>query len=35
MNPYINILWLGSFVLIVGFTVAFVRRVRRRWQDNS
>jgi len=35
MNPYINILWLGSVVMIAGFTVAFSRRARRRLQDNS
>jgi len=35
MNPYINILWLGSVVMIAGFAVAFIRRARRRWQDNS
>ena len=35
MNPYINILWLGAVVMIAGFTVAFTRRARRRWQGNS
>jgi cytochrome c-type biogenesis protein CcmF len=35
MNPYINILWFGSVVMIAGFTVAFVRRARRRWLENS
>ena len=35
MNPYINILWLGSIVTVAGLTIAFVRRARRRWQDNS
>lgn len=27
-KPYINVLWLGTFVLILGFGVAIVRRVR-------
>ncbi|MCX6306369.1 MAG: cytochrome c biogenesis protein CcsA [Bacteroidetes bacterium] len=35
MNPYINILWLGSVVMTLGFAIAFVRRARRRWQGNS
>ena len=35
MNPYINILWLGSVVMIVGFGIAFVRRARNRWRTNS
>jgi cytochrome c biogenesis factor len=35
MNPYINVLWLGSIVMILGFAIAFVKRVRRRWQGNS
>jgi cytochrome c biogenesis factor len=35
MNPYINILWLGSFIMIGGFSVAFIRRARRRWLENS
>jgi len=35
LNPYINVLWLGSIVMTMGFAIAFVRRVRRRWQGNS
>ena len=35
MNPYINILWLGSIVLTVGFAIAFFRRARHRWRSNS
>jgi len=35
MNPYINILWLGSVVMIVGFGIAFIRRARNRWRTNS
>ena len=35
MNPYINVLWFGSVVMIVGFAVAFVRRARRRWLGNA
>ncbi|MEI7499703.1 MAG: cytochrome c biogenesis protein CcsA [Bacteroidota bacterium] len=35
MNPYINILWLGSVILIAGFSFAFVRRIRHRWLGNS
>ena len=27
-KPFINILWLGTFILVAGFTVAIVRRVR-------
>jgi cytochrome c-type biogenesis protein CcmF len=27
-KPFINVLWLGTFVLMTGFAVAFVRRVR-------
>lgn len=35
MNPYINILWLGSYVMIAGFAIAFFIRARRRWRENS
>ncbi len=35
MNPYINILWLGSVVITVGFAIAFTRRARKRWLGNS
>ena len=35
MNPYINILWLGSVVMTVGFAIAFFRRARHRWRTNS
>ncbi|MFZ4523077.1 MAG: cytochrome c biogenesis protein CcsA [Bacteroidales bacterium] len=35
MNPYINVLWLGSVVMTFGFAFAFVRRARKRWQGNS
>jgi len=34
MNPYINVLWLGSVIMIVGFVIAFVRRARKRWLGN-
>lgn len=27
-KPYINILWIGTFVLMIGFGIAFVRRAR-------
>lgn len=27
-KPYINLLWLGTFVLVAGFLVAMVRRIR-------
>jgi cytochrome c-type biogenesis protein CcmF len=27
-KPYINLLWIGTFVLLVGFSVAMTRRVR-------
>jgi cytochrome c-type biogenesis protein CcmF len=30
MNPYINVLWLGAVVMVVGFAYAFWRRARRR-----
>lgn len=29
-NPYINILWLGSVIMLTGFALAFVRRSRGR-----
>jgi cytochrome c-type biogenesis protein CcmF len=35
MNPYINVLWLGSVVMIAGFGIAFVRRARKRWLGTS
>jgi cytochrome c-type biogenesis protein CcmF len=35
MNPYINILWLGSLVMTIGFAIAFVRRARKRWLGNT
>jgi cytochrome c-type biogenesis protein CcmF len=35
MNPYINVLWLGSYVMIAGFAIAFFIRARRRWRENS
>ncbi len=35
MNPYINILWLGSIVMIAGFGYSFVKRARRRWISNT
>jgi cytochrome c-type biogenesis protein CcmF len=35
MNPYINILWLGSYVMIAGLAIAFFIRARRRWRENS
>jgi cytochrome c-type biogenesis protein CcmF len=31
MNPYINIMWTGCFLMMGGFAWAFFRRVRRRW----
>ncbi len=34
-NPYINILWIGSVVMIAGFAIAFTRRARKRWQGIS
>lgn len=34
MNPYINVLWLGSIVMTVGFAIAFARRAHRRWLGN-
>ncbi|MDP1622060.1 MAG: cytochrome c biogenesis protein CcsA [Bacteroidales bacterium] len=35
LNPYINVLWLGSVLLVVGLGIAFVRRARKRWLGNS
>jgi cytochrome c-type biogenesis protein CcmF len=35
MNPYINVLWLGSVLMTTGFAVAFVKRARKRWLGNS
>lgn len=35
MNPFINVLWLGCFVMIAGLSWAFWRRARRRWISNS
>ncbi|MEI7661511.1 MAG: cytochrome c biogenesis protein CcsA [Bacteroidota bacterium] len=35
MNPYINILWLGSIVMTIGFAIAFIKRARHRWRSNS
>jgi len=35
MNPFINVLWFGSVVMIVGFAIAFIRRARKRWLGNS
>jgi cytochrome c-type biogenesis protein CcmF len=35
MNPYINVLWLGSVVMVLGLAIAFVRRARKRWLGNS
>jgi len=27
-KPYVNILWIGTLVLMVGFSIAMFRRVR-------
>jgi cytochrome c-type biogenesis protein CcmF len=35
MNPYINVLWFGSLVMVLGFGYAFLRRARRRWFSNT
>lgn len=35
MNPYINVLWLGSIVMIAGFGYSFIKRARRRWISNT
>lgn len=35
MNPYINVLWLGSVMMTVGFAIAFYRRVRKRWLGST
>ncbi len=34
MNPYINILWAGAIIMTIGFSYAFVRRIRRRMANN-
>lgn len=31
MNPYINVLWAGGILMMVGLGWAFFRRARRRW----
>jgi cytochrome c-type biogenesis protein CcmF len=35
LNPYINVLWFGSVVMVSGFVYAFWRRARRRWISNT
>jgi len=35
MNPNINMLWLGALVMTAGFSIAFVRRARKRWLRNA
>ena len=35
MNPYINILWAGSVIMLAGFVIAFVRRTQKRWHGIS
>ncbi len=30
MNPYINVLWLGSVIMLTGFIMAFIRRSKGR-----
>jgi cytochrome c-type biogenesis protein CcmF len=27
-KPLINVLWIGTFVLVIGFTMAIIRRYR-------
>ncbi len=34
MNPYINVLWLGSVIMVAGFGIAFFRRARRGWYSH-
>ncbi|MGA3014822.1 MAG: cytochrome c biogenesis protein CcsA [Bacteroidales bacterium] len=34
-NPYINVLWSGAVLMIIGFSLAFVRRYRKRSINNS
>ncbi|MDD4603758.1 MAG: cytochrome c biogenesis protein CcsA [Bacteroidales bacterium] len=35
MNPYINVLWAGALVLMIGFSWALLRRARHRWLSNN
>jgi cytochrome c-type biogenesis protein CcmF len=28
--PYINILWTGSILMLLGFVISFIRRVRKK-----
>lgn len=34
-NPYINVLWAGSVLMIAGFAYAFFRRLRKRAVNNT
>jgi cytochrome c-type biogenesis protein CcmF len=34
-NPYINILWSGAVLMIIGFSFAFIRRYRKRSINNT
>ncbi len=31
-KPYINVLWLGTFILVAGFVVAMVRRIKENFR---
>lgn len=35
MNPYINVLWAGAILMIVGLSYAFFRRMRKRQINNT
>jgi cytochrome c-type biogenesis protein CcmF len=34
-NPYINVLWAGTIMMITGFLYAFLRRLRKRQINNT
>ncbi|MBN1198243.1 MAG: hypothetical protein JXA23_02745, partial [Bacteroidales bacterium] len=34
INPYINVLWLGSLIMIAGFLWSLIRRIRRAGQSD-
>ena len=35
INPYINVLWAGTIMMITGFLYAFLRRLRKRQINNT
>ncbi|MCX6248690.1 MAG: cytochrome c biogenesis protein CcsA [Bacteroidetes bacterium] len=35
LNPYINVLWAGAILMTIGFSYAFLRRMRKRLLNNT